>query len=175
MKCENCNTMINAKFSHAILNNECPACGKGIMQQAKLASFLSLRTLLDNNIVANGVDTDKLASLIVANFEIKQLFKEELQELSEKGIIDVSEDDEVTVDPDADFKESQKKEAKVVLQKLRDEVLSGAVEDRYGLIEDGLLISENDAGMHEIVNKQKQENSLSNTLVGGSPVHRRDV
>lgn len=181
MKCENCGVVVSSEFSHAIKNNQCPACGKGIMQQAKLASFLSLRTLLKNNIPEKGVDSYRIASLIVANFEIKQLFKEELKKSDEGGIMDVSEDDEVEVveevmeDPDAEFKTNQKKEAKAVLQKMRDDALGGALKDRYGLADDGLLLTEEDAGMHEIVNKHKQETSLQNILMGGSPVHRRDA
>lgn len=180
MKCENCNVMVGAEFSHAIKNNQCPACGKGIMQQAKLASFLSLRTLLDD-IPEKGVDADKIASLIIANFEIKQLFKEELQKVDEEGIMDVDEDEdeevevvEEVIDPDADFKANQKKEAKVVLRKMRDDALGGALKERYGLADDGLLLTDEDAGMHEVINKHKQDNSLSVVMMGTAPVRRSE-
>jgi hypothetical protein len=73
MQCESCNVVIRPEFTHAIKNNQCPACGQGIMQQAKLASYLSLRSLLESNV--NDIDAETVASLIVANFELKQLFK----------------------------------------------------------------------------------------------------
>jgi len=59
------------------------------MKQGTLASYLSLRTLLDDNFPEKNTDVDALASLIVANFELKQLFKEGLQKDTEGGIIEV--------------------------------------------------------------------------------------
>ena len=173
MKCESCAVTISPAFSHAINNNQCPACGKQIMKQAKLASFLSLKTLLDHSIPEKGVDVDKIASLIVANFELKQIFKEDLQKSDEEGIMEVSEDDpeekeeEKILDPDAEYKAKQKRDAKAILQKMRDEALDGALEERYGLGEGGLLLPDEDAGIYETINKHKQDNSLSAIRTGG--------
>lgn len=174
MKCDNCKVTIKPEFTYAIQNNQCPACGGSIMKQAKLASYLSLRTLLENNIVAKGVDTDALASLIVANFEIKQLFKEELQKDVEEGIIEVEEETKVIAskepdeDPDAEYKTRQKAEAKAILQKMRDEVLEGAVKDRYGLgDEDNLLLGDEEVNMYELVDKETKAQKQNVILSGG--------
>jgi DNA-directed RNA polymerase subunit RPC12/RpoP len=171
MKCESCGIVIKPEFTHAINNNQCPACGKPIMQKAKLAAFLSLRTLLDSQIVVKGVDIDKLASLIMANFEVKQLFQEgpqpALQNEAEEGIMEVSEEETVAVeeeeedsDPDAEYKQRQQAEAKEILKKMRDEVLAGAVKDRYGFGEEDnitLDLLDDEVDPHEFVNKQMQQ------------------
>lgn len=170
MKCENCSVTIGAEFSHAINNNQCPACGKAIMQQARLASYLSLRTLLDNNIAQKGVDIDRLASLIVANFDLKQLFKED--KISSEVPVVVREEEvvEKEEDPDAEFKEAQMKKSKDILQKMREEALMGAVNDRYGFDDGGVLINDDDASMHEIVNKevQMQKHDMIVNGIGGA-------
>jgi len=179
MKCESCGVVIRPEFTHAINNNQCPACGKYIMQKAKLAAFLSLRTLLDSQIVVKGVDIDKLASLIVANFEVKQLFQEgpqpALQNESEEGIMEVSEEETVEVqeeeDPDAEYKAKQQAEAKEILKKMRDEVLAGAVKDRYGFgDEDNILLDDENVNTHELVNRelQHQRQDMIKNGTGGS-------
>lgn len=144
MRCENCGVEVNSSFSFAIKNNQCPACGKHIMQQAKLASYISLRTLLENNV--EGIDHESVASLIVANFDLKQLFKEELKKSDRGGIMEVTEEkteqeppSQEEEDPDAEYKARQKTEAKAILQKMRDEALSGALSERYGFEDEGSM------------------------------------
>lgn len=172
MICENCSVIIRPEFTYAIMENKCPACGKLIMQKAKLAAFLDLRTLLEKN--TKGVDIDKLSSLIVANFEIKQLSKEEVEKESEGGIIEVVED-VAPKDPDAESKKQQRIEAKEILQKMRDEVLTGAVQERYDLGNSDSLLLPDDVSTHEIVSeeikRQKQDVILSG--VGGKNSFRR--
>jgi hypothetical protein len=150
------------EFIYAISVNKCPACGKCIMQKAKLAAFLGLRELLDNYISVKDVNIDKLASLIMANFEIKQLFNNN----SESQVVEQPNDEEnygqdVNVeeeseDTDYEFKTKQLAEAKEILKKMRDEALSGAVKDRYGFgDEDSVLLDDGDT--HELMNKKLQQ------------------
>lgn len=169
MKCENCNVTIMSEFIYAISINKCPACGQSIMQKAKLAAFLSLRELLDNHIVAKDVNINKLASLIMANFEIKQLFND-----NEKQIITQSSDedeDEQSINveedenSDSEFKAQQLAEAKEILKKMRDEALSGAVKDRYGFGDEGSVLLD-DGGTHEVVNKELQQHRQDIILSG---------
>lgn len=169
MRCESCNVVIKPEFTYAIKNNQCPACGQGIMQQAKLASYLSLRSLLESNV--KDIDAETVASLIVANFELKQLFKEELQNHSEEGIIEVDEDEEEEEeveeeDPDEEFKKQQKKDSKVILAKMRDEALGGALKDRYNIEDNGIVLEPDGTGMHEFVNKEKQMQSADTVASG---------
>ena len=94
MKCSNCKIDIAKKYSFAIKNNQCPACGKHIMQPEKLAAYTRLQELVKNNF--SGVDCEKLANLVVANFELKQLFKEgNLNEDTESEVVvtEVQEDE----------------------------------------------------------------------------------
>ena len=80
MKCKSCRIVIEKVFSFAIKNNQCPACGKHIMSPEKLATFTSLQELIKGNF--SDVDAEKVANLVVANFELKQLFKESAVETS---------------------------------------------------------------------------------------------
>lgn len=162
MECQNCKVMVDYKFEFAIRSNNCPACGKHIMTTEKLNIYASLKKILSTNV--KDIDVDTVASLIISNFELKQVSKEEL----ENGTIEVDEDREVVEeDPDAEFKVEQKKRAKDILQKMRDEALAGALDDHgYEFDVGGALIGDG-AGMHEIVNKEKQINARD-TVVSGS-------
>ena len=177
MECQNCKIIVDRKFEFAIRSNNCPACGKYIMTPEKLATYANLKKLLSNNI--KDIDTEAVASLIVANFELKQLFKEELQKSSEEGIIEVTENEEIIIeeDPDAEYKERQKKESKKILSKMRDEALGGALKDRYNIGdgENEILLEHDGTGMHEFVNKEKQIQSadLIASGLGGENSFRR--
>ena len=174
MKCESCNVAINSEFKHAIKNNNCPACGSGIMKQDTLSAYLSLLELLNNNISNNGINTETIASLIIANFEIKQLFKEELSKIDEEGIIEVEED------PDAEYKEKQKEEVKDILklQQMRDEALDEALTERYNVVEDeGVLLSPNDNsldGLGEMLGRQDDFDNPKNISSAESKVRRSE-
>jgi len=174
MRCEHCNIVIGAEFTHAIKNNQCPACGQPIMQKSKLAAFLSLRTLLDDQITAKGVDVDRLTSVIMANFDVRQIFEKVKDAPSkvdaDRGIIEsetemVEEDDS---DPDAEYKERQKEEAKAILKRMRDEVLEGAVKERYGLGgEDSLILNDGEeVDPFEYAQKMEQEQKRDMILSG---------
>ena len=174
MKCGNCKVKIGSEFTHAINNNQCPACGKSIMDKSKLTSFLSLRALLDGNIPDKDVDIDKIASLIVANFDIKQIFKD-----TDTDTPDNEESDDVVVeeeeeeDPDAEYKKRQLKKSKEVLKKMREEALSGALEERYGMGGDSdILIPDGDVNMYEITSREKQESKRDAILSGGGAFSR---
>lgn len=147
MKCQNCNIKVNSSFAYALRMNQCPACGKTIMEQKQLASYLSLQSLLENNFP--DIDSEKVSNLIIANFEIKQLFKEDLTSASQEDIVEFEEGDEedteddeeeVVVDPDEEHKKRQMADAKERLKKLREEALNEATADHWGLGEaDGLV------------------------------------
>ena len=166
MNCDNCGSDISAEFIFAIKNNQCPACGKHIMAPERLASFVNLRELLANNF--DNVDAERIASLVVANFELKQRFKEEIvkrekQNPSEEGTIEVSEDD-----IDADERKAKLAEAREIgsrLKQLREEALGEAQADHWGLGEANAFTDKET--MHELVQRQRKEQSFD-TVVSGT-------
>lgn len=184
MKCENCSVDIGSEFIFAIKNNQCPACGGILMQQSKLSSYISLKTLLENNF--KDIDVDKISALIVANFELRQLFKEELLNKQKKHSIVESkeqrkvEDDEGDVgmeveesyDPDYEHKEQQKKEAKAILQRMRDEALSGAQDDRYGvggdLLDENMVLSDDPVTNAMLVKMEDKKRKSSDAINSGA-------
>lgn len=184
MKCSNCGVIIKAEYTHAIQNNQCPGCGKGIMVQAKLTAFLSLRALLNDATSEKNINVDKIASLIMANFEIKQIFQnQELPKDKEGGIIDVEEDaTENNIvynknDPDADHKEYQMAEAKKILklQKMRDAALQEAQKDRYGIGEENELDEEDEETVYELTDRmlREEKRGILESGAGGKNSFRR--
>jgi hypothetical protein len=200
MKCDNCAVNVVPEFTFAIKNNQCPACGKNIMQAERLASYLSLQTLLNKSLPA--ADAENIANLIVANFEVRQMFKEEPKAL-ERGIIpveqagemvseEVVEEEEETVEAsDAAFKQQQKKEAKEILRKMkqealgedddeqsiRDEALTEALAERLGNA-NGLVMGEDDTPVSAAVRAKmeyEKERVRQNVVSGSGGAFRRST
>lgn len=146
MRCQNCKIVIDAKFVYAIQKNSCPGCGKQIMDAKDLAVYGSLKSLLSS--VCDEAQSDKIASLVTANFELKQTFKgvePEKKEQEETMQVKEENEEEDNDDPVALDKEDMKvqmKESKKILQKMRDEALNGALQERYGLGDSGILIGD---------------------------------
>lgn len=192
MKCNNCKIVIEKVFSFAIKNNQCPACGKHIMPPEKLAAYISLQELIKNNF--SDVNAEKVANLVVANFELKQLFKESAAEEStptsiETEIVEVSEDEITDEEHDEIHKMKQVKEARAKLKRMKEEAYEDALRDQYGMGEiedesvdmpdsDGFFGDENMETV-EIVNRikgaQEQEVSKDKMLSGTGGFSRSDV
>lgn len=176
MKCQSCTVAISQEYTHAIKNNQCPACGEFIMKRAQMESFLSLKSLLAGNFP--DWNTEPVAAIIMANFELKQISKQELTKPVEEGIIETEESMEVTedeVDPDVEsdeeYKKIQKAEAKQVLEKMRAEALDEAkdehIADEWGLGNANGVISPDE------VNQIKKKQSVDNVLSGTRGAFRR--
>jgi len=198
MNCNNCNILIENKYSFAIKNNQCPACGKHIMKPEKLASYTRLQELIKNNFVE--VDSEKLANLVLANFEIKQLFKEgnlnnedtdTVVEVTKdtNAVVEVTEDDVKLSDEeyDAIHKAKQIGEAKK-LKNMREDAYKGALMSQYGMGEEadgpdvtgsGEFFNDENTNTVELVDRieqsQKQNYSQSGMLSGVGGFSRSDV
>lgn len=179
MKCENCDIGVGPEFAFAIKNNQCPACGKSLMMPEKLASYLSLQNLLRSNF--QDLDAEKVASLVIANFELKQIFKEELPKPKAEGIIkeelvvqpaanteEVNEDD---ISSDAEFKKNQLAESKAILKRMRDEVLDEAIADQWGLGNANPFAAASDVRVFAEQEKRKQ--TQENIVTGARGVFKR--
>lgn len=192
MKCGNCNISIANKFSFAIKNNQCPACGRHIMEPEKLASYNRLQELIKNNF--SGIDVEKLANLVVANFELKQLFKEsnvnedvvevEDESPNEVEVVEVEEEKELTDEEyDAAHKSKQIEEAKK-LKRMKEEAYKDALRAQYGMgdIEEegdvagsGSIFGE-DVNPVELADRMKQaqkQNDSQRAMSSGSGGFRR--
>ena len=175
MRCENCSTNISQEFKYALTQNICPACGKIIMGADKLASFLSLQELLKNNF--KDLEAEKIASLIVSNFDLKQIFREELPK---EVVAKKTEENEA----DETHKKKQIKEAKKILKEmrdkalgeedsagLRDEVLNEAIADQWGLGNANGLIGPEDIRIE--ADREKKRLAQENIVTGSSGAFRR--
>jgi hypothetical protein len=180
MNCENCKTDIDEKFKAAIRNNKCPACDHAIMPTEKLASLISLKILLGN---FKDLDVDKVASSIVANFDLKQVFKEELVKETKKGYVPDEEkinseveehllevEDKNKID-DNEYKKKQLAESKKVLQQMRDEAMTEAMAEQWGLGNANAFVD--GENIREIVNSEKRTMSQENILTGTKGAFRR--
>lgn len=150
------------------------------MDGKKLASYLSLQSLLSNNF--SNIDAEQVANLIVANFEIKQLFKEELTSETTEGITEVVEEDEDTsneqevVDPDVlsdkEHKKRQMADAKETLKKMREEALSEATAEHWGLGDANGLVNPATLTVEEKIQYDKQQRA-ENISSGARGAFRR--
>ena len=143
MKCNNCKVAIGQQFIFAIKMNQCPACGSQLMHTEKLASYISLQQLLKNNF--SNLEVEKITSLIIANFEIKQLFKDESPQM-ENNTVEVIED----IESDEAYKKAQMEDAR---KQIREQEFENALKAQYGL--DG---SGGDDDGSEIFNKTDDSN-----------------
>lgn len=174
MKCQNCSVNVGPEFVFALKTNKCPACGENIMEEEKLASFLNLQGLLRNNF--QDLDVEKVASLIVANFELIQIVNEGNKQTANNSNISITQievKEELTDDQksDEEFKRQQIKESKALLQKMRDEALEGAVADQWGLGNANAFVEESD--VREMAHFEKREQQTSNILTGNKGSFRR--
>ncbi|KKL92815.1 hypothetical protein LCGC14_1880930 [marine sediment metagenome] len=175
MKCQNCKIEVDHKFEFAIRSNNCPACGKYIMVPEKLIAYTSLKELLSTSV--KNIDADTVTSLIIANFEIKQLFKEELQKSSEEGTIEVEEveedEPESIMHDGVKYEKPNKKKAKDMLKKMRDEVFNEALEDKSDTdFSDEELLLTTGGATHEQRTNAKQGNSFKALESGSASVRR---
>lgn len=179
MKCQHCAVPVSQIFAYSIQNNQCPACGKAIMEQAQLTNFLRLQILLENNFP--DIDSGSIATLVIANFNLQQVTKTELTKPAEEGIIEeesveVEEEESSDSDPDAESKAKQKAEAKEILKKMREEALEGAQEDRlaeeWGLGNANGIVGA-DGLTHEATEHMKKRQSTDNILTGARGSFRR--
>lgn len=129
MKCSSCDVSIDPKFKAAIKKNECPACSGSILPPEKLAAMNSLKELLDKNIVVKGVNTDALVSLIVANFDLRQLYREEKVD----GLESKSDNEDITEEPEKAKKTASKSDSGDDLATLREEIYKDAERAQFGL------------------------------------------
>jgi len=189
MKCNNCKVAIEKTFSFAIKNNQCPACGRHIMAPEKLAAYISLQELIKTNF--SNVDAEKVANLVVANFELKQLFKESsvdepTQSATETETVEVSEDEMSDEEYDEVYKAKQIEDARTKLRRMKEEAYEDALRNQYGMgdIEDedvpgseGFFEGENMKPI-EIADRmkqaQKQVTSKDKMLSGSGGFSRSD-
>lgn len=188
MKCDSCKTVIDAKFSFAIKNNQCPACGQSIMAQDKLAAYLSLRNLF-SEVNVKAMSDEDIALLVVTNFELRQKFVETVDSSPEPSTeavsVSVTEEtaqviqeepskEDAAKSSDDEFKKKQQEEAKAIIKKMRDEAYEDALRENWGLANpDGEIFEPGDSSMHETVTRAKQEQQRQNIVTGSRGAFRR--
>lgn len=185
MKCESCGTLVDKKFTFALKNNQCPACGSPIMSPERLSSFQSLKELLNNGF--KGVDVEGISSLIIANFDLKQRFKEtilskteekdESTESSEQKVPD--KDDIVVEEQEDDGKPKVMPGAKDMLQKLRQQALQGgdfeddeSDADEWGLGNANSMVTKDD--VERMMLNQKRNKSKEAFATGSGAFSRSE-
>jgi hypothetical protein len=190
MKCNNCNIDVANEFSFAIKSNQCPACGRQIMQAEKLAAYIGLKQLIKNNF--SGVDSEKVANLVVANFELKQLFKEDSpnQPIASREDVEIEVSEELT-DKESDemHKMNQVAQAKTKLKQMKQEAFEEALKEQYGMgesdIDEGQVtgadsfFSEENLSAVQLTDRlekaQRQADSKREMLSGAGGFRRSDV
>lgn len=68
MRCLSCNSEIQFVFKHAIAKNECPCCGKQIMDENTLSVVLDVENTILEEVQIGEDEAKKLATILVAKY-----------------------------------------------------------------------------------------------------------
>jgi hypothetical protein len=168
MKCNSCGIEVSSDFSYAIKINKCPACGQDILS-AKDSILNLLGHLFDNE------GAVKIACLIMDNFSfeiscVDNNTKLTVLERKMKNAVKEKENENegpVVTEDGIRLEKFDKNASKDILQKMRDEVLNNAVEDRYGIgMGDGGIVLADPQGRAEASIAIKQEKARMAVLEG---------
>lgn len=178
MKCNSCNIEISKEFIFALKANSCPACGKSIMKPEQVGAYFSLCELLRSFVQEANVE--KVATSILANFELKQIFKvpdATVTQPSETMAITKSEtmtvEEPVIMEDGVKLEVIDKDKARANqsrLQQMRDEALNGALGDRYGVEmgEEGIILAEDPVANSQLVQREQRRADARNAVLDGS-------
>lgn len=70
MQCSNCNTEISMVFKHALQKNECPVCGKSLMDEEMLKILDDLKSTIGEEINVKDESVDRLANALLSKYNI---------------------------------------------------------------------------------------------------------
>jgi len=191
MNCSNCGVEISKEFIFAFSSNQCPACGKSIMNPDQSVAYLYLRELLKTALTEE--DMEKISTLIMANFDLKKISipgafapayvaptpdqdgpGTNTPSEPEKNMepINVTEEvqESVITEDGVKLEVLDKKKTQDVLQRMRDEALAGAIDERYGveLEDEDVLLSEDPKANAELLKKRQKQIDARRTISSGS-------
>lgn len=174
MKCGSCSIEISKEFKVAIAKNTCPACGNAILASGNLAAFIPLCELLVAHLGHQlGVDEhgEALASEIFKNFNVSLKSSSATQQDKHvNNTIEIAEDDGQTVAVDEDgikYEKIDKKKAQDIIQKMRDEALSGALADNGMELSDELLLTDDPVANAELMKQRQKQVQATNAVANG--------
>jgi len=188
MKCSECGINIPKEFVHAIRSNKCPACSKNIMKAEQLVAYSGLKELLKP--LMQEEDSEKVVSLILANFELKQMFKSPAATDVEKPISQAIVKAEMPVETEEDIQEPvvdeegirleviPKNKSQAMLQQMRDNALKNALDERYGVDfgdDNEVLLAEDPKANAELLKQEYKRASAQKLVsegVGGGTFRR---
>lgn len=179
--CQNCKELVDIKFKYAIEHNICPVCGGKILGGSDLSSYFTLKKLLEHN---GFEDTSELAMIIVSHFELSQKDKTKNDSAPKKKSKSVKQknteqdDDDVSEEivtgseeeDDEEFKKKQMKEAKEILNKIREQEYDNALRRDFGM--DEIDEFEGNSTVKAVLTERKRQ-STQNILDGTRGAFRR--
>lgn len=165
MLCKNCNIEVAKTFVHAISNNICPACGKNIMDKNGFEIYAGLKTILEDNKVDN---VDEVMCAILMRFDVS--LKDSSSKIVETKTIDAPGPD-IDSEPVPKINSEEVRRNKDILQKMRDEALQEALQEKYG--DEVSFTVDEEMSMHEVVSRGIQEEKRNVILSGTGGSFRR--
>jgi len=97
MNCASCGTQVPASFGYALRKNECPACGKAIMDEESMAIVEELRGFILQTVKVREETADTLAMALVVSYSISRPDDSPMRKRSapqSKGIAQVQRSEE---------------------------------------------------------------------------------
>ena len=80
MLCASCKTEIPLVFKYAITKNECPSCGKTLMDEETLAMIEDVSNTISQEVLLRGETLNKIALSIVTKYDLSgKVIKKEME------------------------------------------------------------------------------------------------
>lgn len=145
MRCVSCSVEIQASFKHAIVKNECPCCGKSIMDEETLALIENVEKTILEEAAVREETAKKLAMTIVAKYEISIKSVEQLSKFSPA----YESKEEIKIANSSTYKEITNQDPISIATKMisngeisdvdREKFLEEAVQKKYNMVSQAMI------------------------------------
>lgn len=188
MKCISCGAEVPSTFKHSIMKNECPCCGKCLLDEESLALIENIENTIKSGAAVREETAHSLAIMLIAEYEIN-MRKDNVKIIKDDKVVEkpkqavksssISEEDEKNIIKTPEIPEG-------ISEAEREKIMEQALKERYDFVgddnfdvgelddpgESGSMFSNEDSILEKerIARLSKQQNILNG---GGKGAFRR--
>jgi len=146
MKCFNCKIEIPQAFTFALSQNECPGCGKEILDEETRALKDDIVKYVGSSITLKPATLDKLSMMLISRYDIQGISGNSFSEvatktrkelIAEASVEVIEESEQDVLDADEEIRKLQEKRDQDIKNKelddLKGEALQEAMKERYNI------------------------------------------
>lgn len=155
MNCISCGSSVPSNFKYAIMKNECPCCGKCLLDEESLALIESIENTIKNSVNVREETAHNLAVVLISEYEISANKIMSKKSTPKEEIIIPPKTEEVVVSekiapPSIIKQESNVVKAPEVPDNIsdaeREKIMEEAVKERYNIVEQSNVVDFDDFG-----------------------------